>query len=64
MGCSNDNLPNNWPNWQAQARSNHVGGVNACFADGGVRFITNSIPQSVWAAILSRNDGQPVNYTF
>src|SRR5207248_4302168 len=19
MGCSNDNLPNNWPNWQAQA---------------------------------------------
>ncbi len=21
MGCSNDNLPNNWPNWQANARS-------------------------------------------
>src|SRR5262249_5826800 len=41
MGCSNDNLPNNWPNWQAQARSSHINGVNACFCDGSVHFITN-----------------------
>ena len=57
MGCSNDNLPNNWANWQAQSRSLHPGGVQACFADGGVRFITNTIAQSTWQSICGRNDG-------
>lgn len=57
MGCSNDNLPNNWPNWQAQSRSLHPGGIQACFADGGVRFITNTIAQTTWQAICGRNDG-------
>jgi prepilin-type N-terminal cleavage/methylation domain-containing protein len=57
MGCSNDNLPNNWPNWQAQSRSLHPGGIQACFADGGVRFISNSIAQTTWQAICGRNDG-------
>jgi prepilin-type N-terminal cleavage/methylation domain-containing protein/prepilin-type processing-associated H-X9-DG protein len=60
MGCSNDNLPNNWPNWQAQARSRHANGVNACFCDGSVRFIQNTIPQTVWRFLLSRNDGQTI----
>jgi prepilin-type N-terminal cleavage/methylation domain-containing protein/prepilin-type processing-associated H-X9-DG protein len=60
MGCSNDNLPNNWPNWQAQARSRHVGGVNACFCDGSVRFIRNEIPQSLWHDLNSRNDGRTI----
>ena len=59
MGCSNDNLPNNWPNWQAQSRSLHPGGIQACFADGGVRFIPNTIAQSTWQAICGRNDGDP-----
>jgi prepilin-type N-terminal cleavage/methylation domain-containing protein len=59
MGCSNDNLPNNWPNWQAQSRSLHPGGVQACFADGGVRFIPNNIAQTTWQAICGRNDGEP-----
>jgi prepilin-type N-terminal cleavage/methylation domain-containing protein/prepilin-type processing-associated H-X9-DG protein len=58
MGCSDDNLPNNWPNWQGQARSSHMDrSVNACFADGSVRLIPQSIPQSIWAAILNSNDG-------
>ena len=57
MGCSNDNLPNNWPNWQAQARSAHINGVSACFADGSVRFISNGVPQSIWREINNRNGG-------
>jgi prepilin-type N-terminal cleavage/methylation domain-containing protein/prepilin-type processing-associated H-X9-DG protein len=63
MGCSDDNLPQNWPNWQAQARSRHTNGVNACFCDGSVKFINNNIPQLVWGQLLSRNDGLPIpNY--
>ncbi|WP_425614422.1 DUF1559 domain-containing protein [Anatilimnocola sp. NA78] len=60
MGCSNDNLPNNWPNWQAQSRSLHPAGVQACFADGGVRFITNTIAQTTWKSICGRNEGDVV----
>lgn len=59
MGCSYDNGPNNWPNWQAQSRSLHPGGIQACFADGGVRFIPNEIAQTTWQAICGRNDGDP-----
>jgi prepilin-type N-terminal cleavage/methylation domain-containing protein/prepilin-type processing-associated H-X9-DG protein len=62
MGCSNDNLPANWPNWQAQARSRHNGGVNSCFCDGSVRFVVNSVPQSIWFQMNSRDDGQPYNF--
>jgi prepilin-type N-terminal cleavage/methylation domain-containing protein/prepilin-type processing-associated H-X9-DG protein len=62
MGCSDDNQPRNWPNWQAQARSKHIGGVNACFCDGSVRFIPDSVSQVVWFLMNSRNDGQ--SYSF
>jgi prepilin-type N-terminal cleavage/methylation domain-containing protein/prepilin-type processing-associated H-X9-DG protein len=57
FGCSNDNLPNNWPNWQANARSLHPGGVHCCFADGSVRFIYNNIANNIWIAVNSRDDG-------
>jgi len=60
MGCSFDNAPRNWPNWQAQARSLHPGGVNACFGDGSTRFVTNNISTSTWYLLQSRNDGQAV----
>lgn len=56
MGCSNDNLSNNWPNWQAQSRSLHPNGVQVCFADGGVRFIPNNIAQTTWRSLCGRND--------
>lgn len=60
MGCSNDNLPQNWPNWQAQARSKHPAGVQACFSDGSVHMIPNTIAQSTWRLLLARNDGQTI----
>jgi prepilin-type N-terminal cleavage/methylation domain-containing protein/prepilin-type processing-associated H-X9-DG protein len=64
MGCSNQNPPHNWGNWQAQARSRHPGGVNTCFADGSVRFVRDSIDSNVWELMLSRNDGQTYDYDF
>jgi prepilin-type processing-associated H-X9-DG protein len=61
MGCSSDNRPRNFPNWQGQARSLHIGGVNACFADGSVHFIREDVVQIVWFCLNSRNDGRPVS---
>jgi prepilin-type N-terminal cleavage/methylation domain-containing protein/prepilin-type processing-associated H-X9-DG protein len=57
MGCSNDNRPRNWPNWQGQARSTHPGGVQACFGDGSVRAIRDDVTTSAWFYLNSRNDG-------
>jgi hypothetical protein len=57
MGCSNDNLPLNWPNFQGNARSRHAGGVNACISDGSVRFIKNGIDQRTWFMMNSTRDG-------
>ncbi|HSQ54630.1 MAG TPA: DUF1559 domain-containing protein [Gemmata sp.] len=55
MGCRPD--PNNW-GMAAQARSRHTGGVNACFCDGHVQFIRDSISQRTWVLLQSTNDGQ------
>ncbi|MBN2021453.1 MAG: DUF1559 domain-containing protein [Pirellulales bacterium] len=41
------------------ARSNHPGGVNAVLADGGVRFVEQSIEPVAWRA-LSTRDGEEV----
>ena len=60
MGCSFDNAPNNWPNWQAQSRSQHPGGVNVCFGDGSTRLIPNNVTNNVWYLLNSREDGKPV----
>jgi type II secretory pathway pseudopilin PulG len=60
MGCSNDNMPNNWPNWQAQSRSLHPSGVQACFGDCSVKTIPNTVAQSIWRLLNSRNDGQAI----
>ncbi|MBP3957684.1 DUF1559 domain-containing protein [Gemmata sp. G18] len=44
------------PAWKA-ARSRHTGGVNACLADGSVRFVTNSVTAQSWAAAGTRAGG-------
>ena len=43
------------------ARSYHPGGVNTVFVDGSVHFITNSISQTTWRALGTRNGGEPVS---
>ncbi|MCI0701343.1 MAG: DUF1559 domain-containing protein [Planctomycetia bacterium] len=40
--------------------SGHTGGANVCFADGSVRFLTDSTPQSVLALYCMRADGQVI----
>ena len=62
IGCSTGFANLGWPSWQAQSRSLHFGGVNVCFADGAVRFISNNIDQGVWFHLLSANDGNPSSY--
>jgi len=42
------------------ARSRHAGGVNACLADGSVRFVSNNITPSTWQAMGSRAGGEVV----
>lgn len=64
MGCNNGFANLGWPSWQAQARSRHYQGVNVCFADGSVRFISNFIPQSTWFFMLSANDANIFSYSW
>jgi len=59
MGCF-PNTPGDQMN-SAQARSAHVGGVNACFADGSVRYVTSAIDQYTWCILQSKNDGMVIN---
>jgi prepilin-type processing-associated H-X9-DG protein len=42
------------------ARSRHPGGVNACFCDGSVRFIGESIDASDWHALWTRDGGETI----
>jgi prepilin-type processing-associated H-X9-DG protein len=42
------------------ARSYHANGVNALLMDGSVRFVNNSVSQSTWRALGTRNGGEVV----
>jgi prepilin-type N-terminal cleavage/methylation domain-containing protein/prepilin-type processing-associated H-X9-DG protein len=42
------------------ARSKHTGGVNACMADGSVRFISDTIDLLTWQRLGNAKDGQPL----
>ena len=43
------------------SRSRHTGGVNALLCDGSVRFVRDSIPLAVWAAMSGMSDGEIVD---
>jgi len=43
------------------ASSYHTGGVNACMADGSVRFFSDSIDFQLWRALGTRAGGEPAN---
>jgi prepilin-type N-terminal cleavage/methylation domain-containing protein/prepilin-type processing-associated H-X9-DG protein len=40
------------------ARSRHPGGVDACFCDGSVRFVNDSIERTTWHALWTRAGGE------
>jgi len=44
----------------AAARSTHSGGVNVTFADGAVKFVTNSIYPPVWSALGTRRNADSI----
>jgi prepilin-type processing-associated H-X9-DG protein len=41
--------------------SAHAGGINACFGDGSVRFIKNSINRTVWWSLGTRANGEAIS---
>jgi len=47
--------------WQVAARSRHTGGVNACFADGSVKFVKSSVSQQAWSAACTATGGEVFN---
>jgi prepilin-type N-terminal cleavage/methylation domain-containing protein/prepilin-type processing-associated H-X9-DG protein len=64
MACWNGN----GPNWQQTARSLHTSGVNTCFADGSVHFISDFIQLGtgsgnlgVWDKLNLSNDHFPID---
>ena len=66
-GCINDPVGRmgTWPGCpfqQAEARSRHAGGVNVAFADGGVRFVRDSVSQAIWWYMNASDDGVPYSY--
>ncbi|WDI42014.1 DUF1559 domain-containing protein [Bremerella sp. P1] len=44
--------------YQIAARSNHPGGVNVSMMDGSVRFVSETVNDSVWTAALSGRGGE------
>ena len=43
------------------ARSYHRGGVNVCFADGSVHFVSDGISFTTWQALGTRAAGDQVD---
>jgi prepilin-type N-terminal cleavage/methylation domain-containing protein/prepilin-type processing-associated H-X9-DG protein len=52
--------PNDRAGHVCQMYSDHVGGCNVAFGDGGVRFVGDAIDRGVWAALSSFNGGEVV----
>jgi prepilin-type N-terminal cleavage/methylation domain-containing protein/prepilin-type processing-associated H-X9-DG protein len=43
------------------ARSQHTGGVNVCYADGSVHFVSNSVDFPTWQALGTRSGGESLS---
>jgi len=54
------NGPNNWPN-RYSFQSKHEGGANFCFADGGVRYVTNSVNLPTYRGLATIRGDETVN---
>jgi prepilin-type processing-associated H-X9-DG protein len=52
--------PNNW-SFSMGFKSNHTNGANFVFADGSVRFVSQSIDHRTYQLLGCRNDGMPAN---
>jgi prepilin-type N-terminal cleavage/methylation domain-containing protein/prepilin-type processing-associated H-X9-DG protein len=57
MPCANTNTANR----HNTARSRHSGGVNAMFADGTVRFMSNNIALATWRGLGSMDSNEVVS---
>ncbi len=57
--CENGNAGGLTGRWNF-ARSFHTGGVQATFADGSVKFISDNIDRQTWLKLGLRKDGIPV----
>ncbi|GIX01226.1 MAG: prepilin-type N-terminal cleavage/methylation domain-containing protein [Thermogutta sp.] len=51
-----------WGQWHPFFGSSHPGGMNACMADGGVRFLSFTIEHQVFRRLSLSDDGEPVQY--
>jgi prepilin-type N-terminal cleavage/methylation domain-containing protein/prepilin-type processing-associated H-X9-DG protein len=61
---NNGNAWSDYTQWRAAARSRHPAGVNAAFADGSVRFVTNTVDLVTWRAVGTKAGGEVVNTDF
>jgi prepilin-type N-terminal cleavage/methylation domain-containing protein/prepilin-type processing-associated H-X9-DG protein len=61
-GCAFDTNLGDWPNggYSYGVSSSHAGGANVGMADGSVRFVKNSVSQSVWWSLGTRNGGEVI----
>jgi prepilin-type N-terminal cleavage/methylation domain-containing protein/prepilin-type processing-associated H-X9-DG protein len=48
----------------AQGRSMHTSGINSCFCDGSVHFISDQISQRNWVLLQSKADGLSLDNSF
>ncbi|MEJ5343183.1 MAG: DUF1559 domain-containing protein, partial [Thermogutta sp.] len=51
-----------WGRWHPFFGSSHPGGLNACMADGGVRFLSFTVDHQVFRRLSLSDDGEPVQY--
>jgi prepilin-type N-terminal cleavage/methylation domain-containing protein/prepilin-type processing-associated H-X9-DG protein len=65
MGCDNQNDGNTGGYASEQdgvpPSSNHPGGVNICFSDGHVKFVSNTVGYQAWWAIGTRNGNEVIS---